>query len=64
MTFSWTGPLVVAGAEVPITDYPRMDNPWTQVPFENKNLLVQDPATGSVLWHDFARGKRSAFRLP
>ena len=64
MTFGWFGPLAVAGAEVPIVDYPRMDNPWTQVPFENKNLLVQDPATGSVLWHDFARGKRSAFRLP
>lgn len=64
MTFSWTGPLVVAGTEIPISGYPRMQNPWTQVPFENKNLFVQDSATGSVLWHDFARGKRSAFRLP
>jgi hypothetical protein len=25
--FSWTGPLTVDGTNVPIADYPRMDNP-------------------------------------
>lgn len=64
MEFDWTGPLVVAGTEVPITEYPRMDNPWTRIPFENKGLLVQDSTTGNVLWHDFARGRRNAFHLP
>ncbi|MEB2345486.1 MAG: hypothetical protein OZ948_12160 [Deltaproteobacteria bacterium] len=49
--FAWTGPLVVAGSEVPITGYPRMDNPWVQIPFEERNAFFLDAETGSGLLH-------------
>ena len=33
MEFDWHGPLVVAGLEIPIADYPRYDNPFIETPF-------------------------------
>jgi hypothetical protein len=62
VSFSWEGPLVVAGEEIPIRDYPRYHNPWTQAEFLDKNLLLHDPETGAGLWQDFEKGKRRIFR--
>jgi hypothetical protein len=63
LSFGWESPLVVDGEEIPIGDYPRYDNPWTQTEFLNKDLLLQDPATGNSLWQDFERAKRLVARL-
>ena len=58
VSFSWEGPLVVAGEEIPIGAYPRYDNPWTQTDFLSEDLLLYDAETSHGLWHDFERGKR------
>lgn len=63
MQFSWTGPLTVGGAEIAITDYPRMDNPWTHVDFEERDLFVNGVATPTALWQDFERRRRITFRV-
>ncbi len=63
MQFSWTGPLVVRGETVPITEYPRMDNPWTHVEFEDRDLFVEDPASGTALWQLFDSRRRILFRV-
>ncbi len=42
LEFGWEGPLLVDGAEVPISDYPRYDNPFAQVPFESKVVEIRD----------------------
>jgi hypothetical protein len=59
--FSWTGPLLVRGQEVPITGYPRWDDPWAHVPFQEKNLYLYDASTGAGLWQDFATPRRFPF---
>jgi len=61
--FSWTGPLVVRGESVPITDYPRMDNPWTRVEFEDRDLFVEDPTNRTALWQVFDSRRRILFRV-
>jgi len=63
VSFGWENPLVVAGEEIPIGDYLRYDNPWTQTEFLNKNLLLRDAETRHSLWQNFDRGTRSAPRL-
>ena len=63
MHFSWTGPLTVNGDEIAITDYPRMDNPWAHVEFQDRNLSVQDSANGTALLQNLARGIRIPFRV-
>jgi hypothetical protein len=60
VTFSWTGPFVVNGTEVPLDGYPRMENPWTSTAFEDQDLALVSP-NGSALYHDFARGVRGMF---
>jgi hypothetical protein len=62
VSFGWESPLVVAGERIPIRDYPRYDNPWTQTKFLNQDLLLHDAATGASLWQDFEKGKRLALR--
>jgi hypothetical protein len=62
VSFSWEGPLVVAGEEIPIRDYPRYHNPWTQTQFLDKDLLLHDPETGAGLRQDFEKVKRGIFR--
>jgi len=62
LTFGWEGPLVVAGQEIPIGDYPRYDNPWTRTEFLSKDLLLQDAETKHVLWQGFDGGERLAPR--
>jgi hypothetical protein len=55
MRFGWDGPLVVAGEEVAITGYPRLDNPWSQTAYDASGTIVSDGDWGAVL--DF-RGPR------
>ena len=52
ISFGWEDPLVVAGAEVPISDYPRYDNPWASVPFFEQNVRIWDPESRTGLEHD------------
>jgi hypothetical protein len=61
MAFSWTGPFVVDGVEVPISGYARYDNPWVHEPFEAKGLFLFDAATRNGLGHDFERARRMTF---
>ena len=58
MEFDWHGPLVVAGLETPIADYPRYDNPFVQVPFGHDRYEVEHGEYGLVL--DFATNEREA----
>jgi hypothetical protein len=59
--FSWTGPFVVDGEEQPLDGYPRMENPWTRVEFEDRDLALENSVTGTALYHDFDRGIRAMF---
>ena len=63
MSFSWVAPLTVRGEEIPIASYPRMENPWTRIPFESKDLYLEDAVNGTALWHDFEGGKRFLFSV-
>lgn len=47
--FGWEGPLVVNGADVPISDYKRFDNPWVQTDFMDTRYVVSDGAHRLVL---------------
>ncbi|RIL08135.1 MAG: hypothetical protein DCC71_00635 [Proteobacteria bacterium] len=61
LEFSWTGPFLVDGAPVALTDYPRMDNPWTRIEHLDLDLTAQDPETGAALYHRFEKGQRVVF---
>jgi len=39
--FGWEGPLEVNGAEVPLRDYPRYDNPYIRAPFPADEIRVR-----------------------
>ncbi|MBZ0299146.1 MAG: hypothetical protein K8J31_05375 [Anaerolineae bacterium] len=39
--FGWQGPLRVAGAVIPLHDYPRFDNPYCQAEFGVKHYTIQ-----------------------
>lgn len=60
--FSWAGPLVVRGEEVPLADYPRMENPWTRTPHGSRDLFLENRKTGAALYHDFERGIRAMYQ--
>ncbi len=42
LSFSSDGPLTVDGQDQALGDYPRMDNPWTTVPFGTRKMTVRD----------------------
>jgi hypothetical protein len=63
VSFGWESPLLVADEEIPIRDYPRYDNPWTQTEFLSQDLVLHDRATGAGLLQYFEKGRRFAFRL-
>ena len=58
LSFGWEAPLVVDGVPTPIADYPRMDNPYVQVPFGEVRYEIGDGEYGLIL--DFDTGERSA----
>jgi len=55
--FGWTAPLTVDGTEVPLHDYPRMDNPWTHADHGSLRFDVHDGDYGVTL--DFEAGTRT-----
>ena len=56
MEFGWERPFVVAGAEVPLADFPRIDGPFGSVDFDGKDLSIQYDGYGVDL--DFAGWSR------
>jgi hypothetical protein len=46
MTFGWTGPLTVKGAEVAIADYARHDNPWAHTAFNTRTARIERDGFG------------------
>jgi hypothetical protein len=61
MTFGWRIPFTVAGEEIPISDYPRVDNPWVRAERDAPAWLVQGEEAGLFL--DWERGERTAWRI-
>jgi hypothetical protein len=49
--FGWTGPLTVAGEEVPLSGYPRFDNPYCRTAFGETRYVVRHG--GQELTWDF-----------
>ena len=55
VTFAWTGPLRVAGREIPLGDYPRFDNPFVKAPYGGSRYEITH--AGHRLLIDFAKGE-------
>jgi hypothetical protein len=60
LTFGWTAPFTVKGAEVPLTGYPRYDNPWSQTAFDGQ--LTEIDADAYHVRLDFERAVRGVSR--
>jgi hypothetical protein len=58
MTFSWTGPLSVDGAEVPLHADKRFDNPFGTTALGDGNIEIDDGRASLTL--DLATGDRRA----
>lgn len=58
LTFGWENPLVVDGTDVPLHDYPRIDAPWADVPFDSTAYAFS--AGGETLRFDVAKRTREA----
>jgi len=58
LELGWEGPLVVEGTPVELGGYPRMDNPFTRVEFDERVYEVSDGDYGLRL--DFDRDVREA----
>jgi hypothetical protein len=41
LEFDWSGPLLIDGAEISMSDYPRFDNPYTKVEFNETIYTIQ-----------------------
>lgn len=50
--FGWDRPFVVAGTEIPLSGFPRIDGPFGSVEFDGKDLSIQHEGYGVEL--DFA----------
>lgn len=56
LQFNWNEPLTVDGEEVPLRDYPRWMNPYTQTAFDSKEFIFE--YNGMKLILDFNVGER------
>lgn len=56
--FGAVGPFTVAGIDVPLAGYDRFDNPWAQVPFDQRRYHLE--ADGWTLDLDFESVTRAA----
>jgi len=56
LDFSWNDPLTLDGVEVPLSGYPRFDNPYTQVAFNSGVYEIE--FAGKGLFLDFEAGVR------
>ena len=62
ITFGWEAPLTVRGEEVPITGYPRRDNPWAHTDYGSRTTeIVVD---GYRVALDFEAGTRVVSPAP
>jgi len=59
MTFGWNAALTIKGTAVPISNSPRYDNPWSQTPFDTRQLQIAGGGYGVEL--DFDHGTRRVF---
>ena len=41
LDFGWTGPLRQGGTEIPLSDYPRYDNPYVYADFPCEKLTIR-----------------------
>jgi len=55
VSFGWTGPLTVNGAEIPLKNYPLFDNPYAHSEFDSGVITLTGGAAEQVL--DFSIGK-------
>lgn len=51
LEFGWSGPLRVDGVEIPLDDYPRVDNPYCRSEFDSGVYVIEND--GSRLTLDF-----------
>lgn len=56
VSFGWEDPLRIGGAEVPLHNYPRFDNPYCQTPFLSPRIDIRHGARRLTL--DFDAGRR------
>jgi len=64
LTFGWSEPFTVRGAEVPLHEELRYDSPWARQAFNSRRTLILDGpslATGYGVWLDFEKGIRRPF---
>lgn len=59
ITFGWDGPAQVAGQEVTVGGHPRFDNPFSQTPFDSRQLRIEIEGQGVEL--DFAAPSRRLY---
>jgi hypothetical protein len=52
LDLDWEGPFLVDGVEHALSDYPRMDNPFARVGFDERRYEVSDGSYGLVLDFD------------
>ncbi len=59
MHFGWENPLLVDGVEIPLHDYPRMENPWVRSQWGDRVMILDEDGYGVVL--DFDAGTRHVY---
>ena len=57
-SFSWQGPLRVAGEEIAVHDYPRFDNPYCQAEFGTTRYQID--YAGEQIRLDFSESSEQA----
>ena len=57
LTFGWHAPFTRDGVEVPIRDYPRRDNLWSQTPYASTQTSID--VDGYRIDLDFEAGTRT-----
>jgi hypothetical protein len=56
VAFDWVGALTLDGEEIPLDDYPRWDNPYTQADFGSTQYMIE--YQGQQLFLDFVSAAR------
>lgn len=61
VSFGWQAPLRVGGKNIPLSDYPRFDNPYTRAPYGKGRYVIRH--AGHQLTIDFAKNQHQE-RIP
>lgn len=62
--FGWNEDFEVAGEVMPLSDYPRLSNPWAEQPYDSHRVVIMDEpslGTGHGVAIDFEQGTRKVF---